>query len=153
MNKTILSLLVAGAVALSGCSVLQSQVNHAVDQALALALPDLDAAHTTAVAMKDPNPAHDMCWVGLADAIRAQQAADAAAGTPALPAAPVGLASAAEDLLLSNVTPVVVVLPPLPPGVKSACYATIGELQVKANVDAIKMSASITATLRKLKLG
>lgn len=151
MKRYIAISFALAAIVMSGCAQFQAKLNQDVDQALALALPDLDAAHATAVAQHDPNPAHDLCWTGLATAIRAQQAADASSA-PAAMSAPVGLASAAEGLLLTDVQPLAIVLPPLTPGVKSACYATIGELQVKANVDAIKFSASITATLHKLRL-
>lgn len=142
--------LVAAMVLFTGCAQLQQKLDSDVDQALALTLPDLDAAHATAVAKNDPNPAHDLCWTGLATAIRAQIASE----PPPPPAgtAPVGLASAAEDFLLTDVQPITINLPPLSPGVKSACFATIGELRVKATVDALKFSAAITATLHKVKL-
>jgi hypothetical protein len=148
--KILLVLCVASFAVVAGCSQIQAKVDHDVDSQLALALPDLDAAHAAAVAANDPNPAHDLCWSGLASAIRAQQAAE----PPPSPAstAPIGLASAAQDFLMADVSPVVIHLPPLAPGVKSACFATIGELRVKANVKALEFSAAIAATMRGLKL-
>lgn len=150
MFRTIALVLAVAFTVTTGCAQLQQKVDAQVDQALALALPDLDAAHTAAVAMNDPNPAHDTCWTGLATAIRAQQAAEPPPSVG--PTAPIGLASGAEDLLMTTIQPITINLPPLPLNVKEACFATIGELQVKANLDALKMSAAITATLHKVKL-
>jgi len=153
-NGTFLGLLLVIVVAftvLPGCAQLQGKLNQDVDQALALALPDLDAAHARAVAAHDPNPAHDLCWTGLADGIRAQQAADQATAAATGPVTgPAGLADGAEAFLLDDVKPLTLNLPPLAPGVKSACYATIGELRVKAKFD---LANAITATVRKLKIG
>lgn len=150
IRSIALALLVMTLVTVTGCAQVQAKLNSDVDGALALALPDLDAAHAAAVAHNDPNPAHDLCWTGLADAIRAQNAAE----PPPSPvnAAPIGLASAAEELLMTDIHPITITLPPLAPGVKSACFATIGELRVKATVDTLKFSGAITATLHQLKL-
>jgi hypothetical protein len=140
---------------LSGCAALQSQVQSVVDKDLALALPDLSAA--AAASINDPNPAHHLCWQGLADGI---------AAIPPPTAAPTGafdtcsnggknslcLASAAQDFLSSDGAPITIQLPKLAPGVKSACEATIGELQVRANTAALRWSAAIVATLHKLGL-
>lgn len=153
MNKMFRFLSIALLCAVAGCAQLQEKLNTQVDAALSLALPDLDQAHAQFVSSKDPTAYHDTCWTGLASAIRAQDAADAAAGATA-PSTPTGagVATLAESLLMTDVTPIVINLPPLPVTVRQACYATIGELRVKATVDALKFEAAITATLRKLKL-
>lgn len=153
MKNVLLCVCVIVACALVGCAQLQEKVNGQVDAALSLALPDLDQAHALFVSSKDPTAYHDTCWTGLALAIRAQDAADAASGSTA-PTTPTGagVATLAESLLMTDVTPIVINLPPLPVTARQACFATIGELRVKATVDALKFEAAITATMKRLKL-
>lgn len=152
--KTIVKMLVVvGLIVLCGCAQLQEKINIQVDTALSLALPDLDQAHAQFISSKDPTAYHDTCWTGLAAAIRAQNAADAATGAaPSTAPTGAGVATLAESLLMTDVTPIVINLPPLPVNVRQACFATIGELRVKATVDALKFEAAITATMQKLKI-
>lgn len=153
MKIIVKALVVIGLIVLCACAQLQQKINTQVDTALSLALPDLAQAHAEFISSKDPTTYHDTCWTGLATAIEAQQAADAAAGAAAPPTLTgAGVATLAESLLMTDVTPITINLPPLPVPVRQACYATIGELRVKATLDALKFEAAITATMKKLKL-
>jgi hypothetical protein len=153
MKIIVKALVVIGLITLCACAQLQQKIDTQVDAALSLALPDLDQAHAQFISSKDPTTYHSTCWTGLAAAIRAQDAADAAAGAPASTAPTgAGVATLAESLLMTDATPIVINLPPLPVSVRQACFATIGELRVKATVDALKFEGAITATMKKLKL-